>query len=129
MFEKMDKKDWIITIIIIILVVFVILFWDKFIIKNEEIINADYCKVNEDCVWAVNPNNCCVVPIPINKNVVKSDGDYILYQEGVDYSKDYPKKEQCFSEDGKSLIAGCAPMVLDDYKQPLVCVNSKCVSI
>jgi hypothetical protein len=123
----MDKKDWIITIITVVLVVFVILFWNKFVIKDEEFVSADHCEINEDCVWAVNPGNCCIVPIPMNKKIVELDENYTIYQEGIDYLRDYPKNEQCFSEDGHSLIAGCAILEIKGINGPLECVNNKCM--
>lgn len=122
----MDKKDWIITIIIVVLIVFVVIFWNKFVIKEEEFVSANHCEVNEDCVWAVNTGNCCIVPVPMNKNVVELDGNYTIYQERVDYLRDYPKKEQCFSEDGNFIA--CASLVSTNYNQSsLHCFNNKCV--
>lgn len=126
----MDKKDWMIVTIIVALIVLVVIFWDKFIIKKEEIIQADYCQVDSDCVLAVNPNLCCIQPIPMNKKAVELDEDYVIYEEGVDYLHNYSKNEQCFSEDGRQ-IRGCAGF--DDHiktgsliSREIYCENNKC---
>jgi|SRR3989344_2099511 len=122
----MDKKSWMILLIIAVIVVLVILFWDKFIIRSEKIITADYCEQDSDCVWGVNPYSCCVQPIPMNKDVIDVDEKLVLYEEGVDYLYDYPKDGQCFNEDGRR-IAGCVTLqIYINYSRPLICVNNKC---
>ena len=111
----MNKKNWIIPLVILTLVVLVIVFRDKFIVKEEEIIEADYCEVDGDCVLAVIPSSCCNCPMPINKKVVELDKDYIIYDFGLDYS-DYEKEADCSG-------VACEPC---NPSTTLRCINNKC---
>lgn len=120
------KFTWILVVIILILIVLVILFWDDLVIKKQDIIEGDYCELDEDCVWAVNPYYCCVYPVLMNKEVVELDEEYEFYVEGTDYN-DYDKKEQCFNNQGQ-LIVGCTDsgmLSLDLYD--IYCVENKCI--
>ena len=110
----MDKKNWIIPLVILTLVVLVIIFRDKFIVKEEELIEENYCEADEDCVIAVNPNGCCHCPIPMNRNVVDIDGDYEIYDENKDYKS---LDETC----ARVFCAPCAPV------SEILCINNKCV--
>ncbi|HLC78221.1 MAG TPA: hypothetical protein VJH92_03795 [Candidatus Nanoarchaeia archaeon] len=112
----MKWKKILIALFILALITLVIAFWDKFIIREEFIISADYCEVNGDCVLAVNPYNCCVVPAALNKEVVEIDEDFIVYEEGVDYSG-HEKRDDC------SRIE-CSPIFLENYL--LRCNENKC---
>ncbi len=109
----MEKKNWIIPIVILALIVLVIIFKDKFIVKEEEIIEADYCQVDSDCVLAVNPNGCCHCPIPMNREVVDIDEDYEIY----DADKDYKSLDETCA---RVFCVPCAPV------NELICQNNKC---
>lgn len=121
----MGKSTWVILTIIVALVILVVLFWDKLIIREEEIISIDYCEADDDCVWAVNPYLCCLFPSPLNHDAVEVDNRLVLYEEGVNYLYDYPKDEQCFSEEG-GLISGCVNLNIANYSKPLKCIENKC---
>jgi hypothetical protein len=111
----MDKKDFLIITVIIALVVLVILFWDNFIIRREELVEVDYCEYDFECVYAINIIACCSCPMPMNIKVIKLDGDYEIYNEEVDYSR------------GDCNYKGCAtacPTIGN-----LSCINNKCIAI
>src|SRR3989344_6378585 len=121
----MNKKNWIIPLVILALVVLVIVFRDKFIVKEEDIIEADYCEVDSDCVLAVYPSLCCVQGALMNKKVVELDEDYVLYEAGVDYSK-YEKTEVCKDPNTGAAIRGCVSLEVENrYK--IICLNNKCI--
>ena len=61
----------------------------------------------------------------MNKKIVELDEDYVVYQEGVNYHN-YPKKEQCLSEDGRFAIAGCSILYVEN-NYSIICLNNKCV--
>lgn len=113
----MEKKSWLILFIILALMALVFIFWGEFIIKNEEIIAIDYCKVNDDCVLAVNTNSCCIQPVAMNKDVVNIDEDYVVYDESFN-SDDYVKKNDC------SAVRCAAPPRIGDFL--ISCLNNKC---
>ena len=112
----MNKKNWIVPFVILALIALVIIYKDKFIIKEEEIIEADYCGQDSDCVLAVNPFFCCNCPIPMNKKVVELDEDYEVYERGADYSN-YEKEDDC-----KTVFCE-----LCNSNTNLTCYNNKCV--
>ncbi|MBI2045356.1 hypothetical protein HYT23_04830 [Candidatus Pacearchaeota archaeon] len=116
----MDKKNWIIPIIILILIALVIIFREKFIVREEEIIEADYCEADTDCVLAVNPYNCCIQPVPMNKDVVELDEEFVIYDKNFDYS-DYKSKEDCSFKE-----CPASPQIIADVY--LKCSNNKCVT-
>ncbi len=113
----MDKKTWIILAIIALLIVLVIIFWDKFIIRKEEIIATDYCKQDSDCVLVVNPSSCCIEPVAMNKDVVTLDKDYALYEKGANYSV-YKKLEDCTRV--KCPVSSIGPNII------IQCYKNKC---
>ena len=115
----MEKKNLITLIIVICLIVLVILFWDKFIIKKEEIVERDYCEQDSDCVLAVNPYSCCIEPIPMNKNVVEVDEELVVYDKLFDYSL-YETKEDCDK-------INCPTSLIISLDVDLTCFNNKCL--
>lgn len=46
-----------------------------------------HCEQDSDCVFAINPNNCCYCPQIYNKDVVDSYSELVIYEEGKDYSE------------------------------------------
>jgi len=114
----MDKQGWVILSIIVVLIVLVVLFWDKLLIKNEEIIRADYCELDSDCVLAINPSQCCLQPLALNKNVVSVDSDYVIYDMNFD-SSDYTSKDDC--------SAVRCPNLSSSKNYNTICENNKCL--
>ena len=114
----MEKKSWLIIFIMLALIALVFIFWDKFIIKNEEIIASDYCEEDRDCVLAVNPSNCCACPISMNKDVVELDEDFVMYEAGRDYSSYNEGRELCSRVE-------CAACV---NPSQIKCLDNKCVA-
>lgn len=112
----MNSKDWTLLVFIIALIVLVVMFWDKFVIRKEEIIEADYCKTDNDCVVAIHPGYCCDCPRAYNREFVGIDEKLFVYEEGVDYSN-YEKIENC---------AGIACGACGTVRE-VSCENNKCV--
>lgn len=115
---KMGKSTWVILTIIVALVILVVLFWDKFIIREEEIISIDYCEADGDCVLGISVNDCCHCPIPLNKKAVELDEDIIIYINGEDYSSYNIDNEMC----ARIECTSC------DYPLQIKCQDNRCVS-
>ncbi|MEK6925932.1 MAG: hypothetical protein AABW50_01495 [Nanoarchaeota archaeon] len=114
----MEKRNWVILIILAVLIILVFLFKDFLIVKNEELVKADYCEQTSDCVLAVNPSSCCVCPMPYNKKVVELEDNLIAYDENVNYLL-YDKDADC-----RNIACEACPQLGN-----LGCLQNKCLNI
>ncbi len=89
------EKRRIISIISFIVFLVVVSFVLYFSTDSVQIEERHYkCEDDSDCVLAIEPNSCCLCPLPVTKFKIDNSDEFLLYEEGKDYS-DFFDNESC----------------------------------